>query len=274
MRGFSAVLLLFLLGTSSSGWADERAAVSSIQSFLETDSLNSSSKAFTSFLTQLQDKRRQFDSDHDFVRFIFRKTHQKFLKRYETYATFGMLFNRGNYNCLTGTALYAVILDHFQIQHTIIETNYHIFILAQTQEGRILLEATDPMNGYVDNEQNIEEKLAVYRKNSIQEKAPDHGTQYAFTFNLWEVVSIQEIKGLLYFNQAVKTYNENQYAKSIQYLEMASTHHPSKRIQEFTAVVMLAVANSEISLEAKEPLIRQLRNIRRQSSQFITASLK
>jgi hypothetical protein len=104
-----------------------------------------------------------------FCRALFNRTRQQFFRRYTPYASFGETLNNGKYNCLTGTALYALLLDHFNIQYSIIETNYHIFLLAHTQEGTVLFEATDPTDGFVTDPKQIEQRVKLYKQNITQE---------------------------------------------------------------------------------------------------------
>ena len=82
-------------------------------------------------ISSFAEKLRQKESPRNITRFcrlLFNRTHQEFFRRYSQFASFSETLNRGKYNCLTGTALYALLLNHFEIEYTIIETNYHIFL--------------------------------------------------------------------------------------------------------------------------------------------------
>jgi hypothetical protein len=65
------------------------------------------------FVDKLSAKRESFKNDEAFLNHLFVKTHQRFLKHYEEYVSFSSMINKGTYNCLTGTALYALLLDYF-----------------------------------------------------------------------------------------------------------------------------------------------------------------
>lgn len=274
MKGFSAIALIFCLFSVAGVAANDNRTVQVLQAYLETDSsVKPKTEVFTSFLHQLEKKESSFKREKDFIRHLFLKTHQKFLKNYSAYASFGELLEKGKYNCLTGTALYALILDHFGIEYSVIETNYHIFILAKAEGETILLETTDPLNGFVYKQNEIDERLTTYRSNTLQETDKSKGVRYEFSFNLWEAVSLTELKGLLYFNHAVEAYNQQQLDASVSFLVMAGKFRPSERIQELASVIMLTIANSELALQAKEKLISQLREVRKQSASLMTASV-
>lgn len=274
MKGFSAIALIFCLFSVAGVSANDNRTAQVLQAYLETDSsVKPRTEVFTSFLYQLEKKESSFKREKDFIRHLFLKTHQKFLKNYSTYASFGELLEKGKYNCLTGTALYALILDHFGIEYSVIETNYHIFILAKADGETILLETTDPLNGFVYKQNEIDERLTMYRSNTLQETGKARGVRYEFSFNLWEAVSLTELKGLLYFNHAVQAYNQQQFDASVSFLVMAGKFRPSERIQELASVIMLTIANSELALQEKEKLISQLREVRKQSASMMTASV-
>lgn len=203
--------------------------------------------------------------EKDFVRFVFTKTHQEYLKAYKPYASFNELFSKGNYNCLTGTILYALVLNHFNISYEVIETNYHIFLTVETRQGKILLEATDPLNGFVDTPSAIEERIATYKQNTLT-ASNSNQSHYQYSFDLYNKVSLEELQGLLYYNKAVDSFNHQQLEKSIQFLEKAHALYSSPRIHEFSGILVLAVQQSDWNTETKEKYLRIISLISEKSS--------
>jgi hypothetical protein len=272
MKGKSIIGIWILALASHAGFAENGKANPWLQSFLATDvSTSARLEKFESFVEQAERKHHSFRSQKEFVRYLFFKTHQKFLKHYQPYASFGELMETGRYNCLTGVALYALLLDHFSIQHQIIETNYHIFIIATIDDEPVLLEATDPIAGFIDSSAEFEKRLAGYRNNPRQTQVTK-GVQYEFHFNLWETVSLGELTGLLYFNKAVEEFNQARLENTVAHLVDAGRHRPSARMEEFSALVMASVVSSELSLPTKQKLLVRLREVRKQSVQVMAAS--
>ena len=243
-----------------------------LSSFLSTDDQNfATSASFDAFLNRLEKKQHSIKKEKDFVRFIFTKTHQEFLKEYKAYAPFNGLFSNGDYNCLTGTILYALILNHFGIQYEVIETNYHIFLTVETEQGKVLLEATDPLDGFVDTAAGIEKRIATYRQNALT-ASNTKLSAYRFSFDLYKTVSLEELQGLLYYNKAVDAFNHQQLENSIQFLEKAHTLYSSARIQEFSTILMTAVQQSDWTAEAKEKYLQIIFSISEKNS--LVASLR
>jgi hypothetical protein len=218
--------------------------------------------ALTGFVNKLEQKRNTTKNDRLFLQNLFVKTHQQFLKKYEQYASFDKLVNDKEYNCLTGIALYALLLDHFGYQYQIIETNYHIFLIASTDEGKILFEATDPVNGFITGTQEIEARINTYRKNIIRDTRSDK-TYYHFTFELYNQVTLDQLAGLMFYNRAIQSYNAHELQHSVKYLSQAIAIYPSPRIEEFSKLVLLSVLESPLDYSVKEKCVREIQSVRK-----------
>jgi hypothetical protein len=137
-----AIFFVPILGLAQTG--DQVPSNPKVASYLQAyrftsgDYTDSSDKMFK-FLTRLSEKREAFKNEELFLSHVFTKTHQRFLKRYTEPSSFNDLLKDGNYNCLTGTALYALILEHLHFRYQVIETNYHIFLLVTTENGQVLI---------------------------------------------------------------------------------------------------------------------------------------
>lgn len=242
-------LILVLSITCSVFAQEDNRTATLLDTFLAVDQTESNSpSSLDTFLKKLEKKKDAIRHENDFVRFLFSKTHQEYLKKYEDYAPISNLFNSGSYNCLTGTVLYALLLDHFQIPYQVIETNYHIFILADTKQGKILLEATDPTNGFVTNPHDIESRISTYKGN-FTPGSNKKMQYYQYSFELFRAVSLKELQGLLYYNKAVDAFNRQDLQESAQSLKRAHAFYSSPRIDEFSQILLLSLQQS--NLESK-----------------------
>lgn len=267
MRVIGAVLLFLMLPGFSRAEGTLSAPTTSLDYYINLFSSSDgrsgvADKTFTDFVQRLKSKRASFRDDKAFVHHIFQKTHQKFLRNFTQYATFRELFYGGNYNCLTGTAIYALMLDHFQVEYRIIETNYHIFVLVDTEKGKVLLEATDPVKGFIDDSQEIEKRIQDYKRNDIQEAGIDK-KYYRYTFELYSEVKLEQLLGLLHYNIAIAKYNDQEFQAAIAHLDQALELYDSPRIEEFSRIITLSVVESSLSTSVKEFYIKKLQSIRK-----------
>lgn len=224
------------------------------------------------FADRLEVKKLKQNNDKEFLNYLFKKTHQRFLHSFTEYSTFGDLLDKGEYNCLTGTALYALLLDHVGFDYTIIETNYHIFLIAKTSSGSVLIEATDPTNGFVVTPDAIEKRISSYKQNVIQQTQLNK-SYYHFNFELFNTVTLDQMAGLLYYNRSVKAYNNHQLEKAIQHLDKAFALYQSPRIDEFSKILLLSVAESDLEEQQKNRFVRQLQQIRKKNVNFVARAV-
>lgn len=261
------ILLFPFVGTAHNGVSGHSEAEATLKTFLSPDAHNAQSvESFQHFVTKLERKRHSLKSDRAFLKHVFYKTHQRFLKNYTGHATLDDTFTNGNYNCLSGTILYALILHQFNIQHEVIETNYHIFIVAETAQGKILIEATDPLNGFVTTADDIEKRIALYKQNEVMN--PETGSDkshYKFRFELFNRVSLNELRGLSYYNMAVFTFNNQQLPEAVDYLIKAHTLYSSPRMDEFSQLVLLALQASGLTPKTKEDCMRAILRVQQRA---------
>jgi hypothetical protein len=199
---------------------------------------------------RLERKRSICRTEKAFLHHLFVKTHQELLSSFHPYATFSDLIEKGHYNCLTATSLYSILLDHFRFSFQVIETNEHIFILCETENGDVLLETTDVVHGFVDTSAGIAKHLDIYRQQSIQAA---HSQAYSFSGILMDSVSMTGMLGLLHYNHAAKAYNQKDYATAISHLHHAFLLHRSARMEEFASVMILTIQNTKMM----DPRIKQ-----------------
>lgn len=197
-------------------------------------------------ISQLHEKigSKSKKSDRQFLRNVFSITHRQLLKQYDQYSGFGDLFQTGQYDCLTATALYSLVLSHFGYAHKIIETNYHIFLLVQTDEGEILIESTDPINGFEYQSDRIQARIQSYLDD--QGRIAGNESQHIFSYSLFEQVSSIQMEGLLYYNQCVRAFNNQQWIEAGRYLTMAKQHYDSPRTREMENLLLSVIASNEL----------------------------
>lgn len=190
-------------------------------------------------------------SDQRQLQIIFHQAHRRVLRHYVPYAGIEELAT-GTYDCLTGTAFIAGIIHEAGYDFDIMETNYHIFLLVRTSKGDVLLETTDPINGFITGEKSIREKIKQYRTSKPSSIASQ--TAHSFEFQLLREVSARQLAGLLRFNQAVKAYNNKSWQECSAKLEMARRQYNSPRIDALALILMQTIIMTDIEEGVKESI--------------------
>jgi hypothetical protein len=260
------IVFIFSLPSLASAQADKSSHVDDrftlyLPQYLATDKSKSvSTEALENFVGKLESKRNAFKKESEFLQYTFNQTHRKFLKHYKQYCTFTDLVDNGTYNCLSATALYALLLDHFKIDYKIVETNYHIFLLAKTEQGTILLETTDPLNGFISNSTQVEKRLTTYRQNELMQTSTDK-VLYTYNFNLYNVVDLDQMLGLMYYNLAIDAYNHQEIQLAIAYLDQAIVRYQSPRIDEFSMIILVTLQDSKMEATVKKSYLQKVKAI-------------
>jgi len=186
---------------------------------------------------------------------LFNKAHRNFLKSYHAYATVNDVFEKGNYDCLSGTYFLSKALTNLGIRHRIIETNYHIFLIAETDQGDVLMESTDRYQGFVIDKEKIDERIDHYRTNRT-----DNGQLYLSHIKIYHEILPVQLSGLLYFNLSVESFHRNDLVASCQYLQNAWKIYDNPRIEEFKPILARSILNSQLSEKQKDNLTELLRS--------------
>lgn len=210
-------------------------------------------KRMQRFLKKM-DKKRDKWSEAKFAQQLFYQTQFRFLKHYDLYHSVSETLNSGRYDCLSGTALLAWLLDHYHMRYTVIEMNYHVFLVVKGKEHHYLFESTDPLNGFMQGDDKIQEKVAAYVKSARQNPAiKGVGSREILHTTVVRFVGARQLVGLQYYNRAIKCFNAEDYVGAANAVEKGLVFYPSDRLQELYALSVRYIWESPgISEKIKE----------------------
>lgn len=186
------------------------------------------------FVFRMDGKERAFKKKKNFINYLYDQAHKEIFLSYEQLTSFEDLVSFGKYNCLTGSAFFALLLERYNVSYKVIETNYHMFILIEDEDKQYLLDATDPIYGFETNSVAVEKRVAEYKaKNQeVLEK-----NTFTFQFDLFNQVNISQLEGLLVYNNSVAAYNQRNFTKAVDDLYSASLQYNSPRIIEMAVLI-------------------------------------
>lgn len=167
-------------------------------------------------------KKGRKKTDHGRVlKEIFTEGRRQFLHSYDkNYPHFNRLFTDGGYNCLTGTVMYAWVLERLGYQVQIHETAFHAYLTLRADNVVYLFDATDSQNGFVAGAAAVGKRELWYTGNELQK-----GEIFRRS------ITLPQLCGLQYYNQGVVAFNAQEYDQSLNYLRIAQQLYPqSERI--------------------------------------------
>ena len=245
MKTVALVIFLIILVSVEQGKGQELLSIELTQPYINK---------ISNFSKSLSKKN---SSEIGLAKSLFYRAHRKFLKNYHAYATVSDVFEKGNYDCLSGTYFLSKTLTDLGIKHRIIETNYHIFLIAETTQGDVLMESTDRYQGFVTNPDKIEERINSYRTNKTDGVSSQLYLSHIKIYH--EILQVQ-LSGLLYFNLAVESFHRNDLVASCQYLQNAWKIYDNPRIEEFTPILAKVILKSQLSENQKINLTELLKS--------------
>jgi tetratricopeptide (TPR) repeat protein len=194
------------------------------------------SDIFNNFLKNLYSGRFLNYNPKRQIRILYRSVNNTFFTKYEFTTTFDMIFHNGNYNCVTASALYGIILEHLGIPFYIMETPVHVYIVAYHNKKHIKIESTGPYSGYFVYDQSMKQAFIEFFKSSklidetefIGSSVDELFDKYYFHGNK---ISLKKLIGIQYMNNAAFDILEENFTESHKNLEKAYLFYPSEEIK-------------------------------------------
>jgi len=210
------------------------AFISSVEKFENSYQWNS--------LVRKLERKKDVDPEY-FLKYLFYKTHQKLLKDYTKGTTFNSLMETGSYDCVSASITYSVLLKYFDIEHRIIETDYHVFIIAELDNREYVLETTDPRNGWISEETEIYEFKRGFlpEVNSSQLNQNESIGTSAYgqpnSKTIYKEISLRQLSALQFFNQGLIAIHNKDYKMATIRLQQALNLYDSDRINTVFKIV-------------------------------------
>ncbi|MDQ4140118.1 MAG: hypothetical protein M3142_06300 [Bacteroidota bacterium] len=166
------------------------------------------------------------------VKAIFQSVHNSYLKKYELIASFDQIMNNGVYNCVSASALYGLVLDHYNIPYEIKQLPTHVYLVADPKGSKITVESTDPNGGYFAPDAKFKKNYVEYLQKSKMVSAEEVRTKsidelFNKNFQADKAIYFKQLVALQYFNEGIKQYDEQSFSKSTAALQKAYRLYPS-----------------------------------------------
>ena len=168
------------------------------------------------------------------VQNYFDETHERFFTKYELSAFFNQIFESGTYNCVTASALYAILFDKLGIQYAIKEKPTHVYLIVNPGMENIMVETTDPrglISGVSDDLKKKYVKFLKAEKLISDKDLTSNSTDDLFYKSYYpdSNISLVQLAGVQYYNKGVTLMNNKDYAGALNAYEKSYRLYPSER---------------------------------------------
>ena len=202
-----------------------------------TDQSQEIKQEIIQFCESMSLKKHRYKNEDDFWKHVYYKVHRKYLKKYQSPSTLDNVLVHGRYDCLSGTALYALIFEQLGANYRIVETNYHVYIELLVGDEIILIEATNPLSGFIADEvevRDLQKSYSVDSYNTEWEKKDYYRSRQVLN----KGITLKELAGLQFFNLAAEAYNDRDIVEALALQDKALSFYPSTRLKELMAVML------------------------------------
>jgi len=190
--------------------------------------------ALEGLLSEIRAAKIDSKKDNKKIKIVHKLTHNTFLKKYNLRSGFSEIFDNGSYNCVSASALFAIIFNELKIPYTIKESPTHVYLVAFPETHRILVETTDPVEGYIMFDENMINKYVDQLKDSkiVDKKESDTLTnseifdQYYFSE---KDINLRDLLSIHYTNDGIFKHDDGSYFEAYRQFEKAYLLSPSSK---------------------------------------------
>ncbi|WP_343633397.1 hypothetical protein [Fluviicola sp.] len=183
-------------------------------------------KQLDEFVNEVKSSGMMRMSEAKLMKELHKKIHERFLRRYKYVSPFNEIFKTGQYNCVSGTALFALVLEELDIPYNIQEMPTHVYIMAYPDTKAISVEMTALKDAsYIPARKDVSKavRTLVEFGLSTPEKIRQQGELQVYNafFNTNSVVNLKQLAGIQYYNEAIVAVNENQLLLAFEQISKA-----------------------------------------------------
>jgi tetratricopeptide (TPR) repeat protein len=171
-----------------------------------------------------------------FVKALHKSLHTNQLRYYQDICTVSETVNGGAYNCVSATAIFALIFEKTGYPYAIHQTPNHVYIVVEPQASNIVVETTtDTKAQFTINEEFKQGYLDYLRKAKLFSPKETAGMTNDQIFNHYyfgdEVISLKQLAGIQYYNDGLLHSEKEAYDEALSQFEKAYLLYPCERFQ-------------------------------------------
>lgn len=178
------------------------------------------------------------------VKYIYEDVHRVFFRSYKLQNSFTDIFDKGEYNCVSASALYAIIFKMLEIPFQVMESPQHVYLVTYPQTHKILIETTSPGKGYFEFTSGfIEKYVKSLCESKVIPKSELEASGAAAVFNKYYFsksgVSMLQLAGFQYSNFAVYAMQDNRSDKALPEMKRSYFLSPSERNRSILKMALI-----------------------------------
>lgn len=229
--------------------------------YITETSITEIEQGINNLIDDLRKNKLEKKTPQKTIKLIFQAVQETYFDKYDINANFPEMFSNGTFNCVTGSALYAIVLKELQIPFEIHSTEDHVYLISYPGTEDIIIESTDPLSGYYStNNFNAADLLKQLRDqklisqdeyesgdiSSIMEMFPQYDT----------IVEMDALVGMQYYNKGVTQMDLMEFSAAVDHYRKAYLFY---KLNDLRTIIQLCLAYDIIlSLGEDQPFTAEV----------------
>ena len=188
--------------------------------------------------------------------------HRRKLYNFKANADFTDVFKKGEYNCVTASALVAYVFQEIGIDYSIRLAPGHVFVIAESGGKKVYLETTDPINGFIRDNKYLESRLKKYVPEVVwgsvsgtNTNGPEVESNDSFFLNAKEI-TLQELAGIQFYNGGVSALEEKDFQLAFHYFRVANDIYENENSALAMRIALMNLLHHDDFSSLNIPLVR------------------
>lgn len=199
---------------------------------------------FYSFLEEL--KLQFTNNNYNNAALIYTTLQEEYLVSYAPYSLFIEIFTAKQFNSITGTALFALALDYYNIPYQIRETPQYVYLTAypnDPNDTEVIFESTAAnldAPGFVYRRSD-DYKQFLLSNNLISEEEANDAHFRDPHFSIDTIISLEQLTAIPYYHHFVKHLATNETEYAMHELEKAVAINESPYMLQWLKIIILTI---------------------------------
>lgn len=205
-------------------------------SLLRESQIDSHESAFGAFLQGLNLSKYEGKKNDKKIKFIYESIQDRYFKKYQADAKFEAIFNSGQFDGTSASALFALTLENFNIPYDIKERPDKVYVMAYPGTDNIPLEVSTNNALWFEPSAEFRESFLENLKNQKIISASEYASQDKTAlfekhyYGEQGMLTLSALAGLMYMKDAIQLSQSQQFMPAFQQFEKAYLLCPTERM--------------------------------------------
>lgn len=203
-------------------------------------------KSFNGIIQELESQAIASKKMNKKIKMAYSGIHSKYMKKYNDYEYFPVLFEEGTYNCVSASMLFSLVFDRIDIPYKIMASSDHVYLIANPGEKSVVIETTNPGFEQTIFSGEFKQQYVNYLRSSkliSEEEYRNKSMDEIFQEKFKEVkdAEFSNLPGFQYHNKALMSFQNMEYKSAYELAQKAYFFFPENQTRILLGSSLIAL---------------------------------